>query len=245
MRHRQIYDAGRPASSVAVYDALGQMQIDVLTSVMDQNNNQQPANDPIGAFAQWGAFTDEQTKGTASTNSQPGSVGSLTLSSGRYYDTFEGRYLSRDEMKPAPYIGGDDGSATLALFEYASYIPIVGAPFALAMGIEDIKEGNWLSGGLNIVAGVLPVAVEGVGVIKAAKAATSAMAETASHGSIPTAQLIQRIANDVEKWVFRRESAEQAQAQSRALGNTIAPPKYLSGTNDSMAIGACVQRLPI
>ena len=106
-------------------------------------------------MAQWGMYTDEQTKGSAT---------GLGMSRSKYYDPLSCRFLSREDRFGNPYVGGDDGSSTIFFFQVMSAIPGIGAPFALAMGVEDIREGDYLSGALNIGGALLPFATDAIAV---------------------------------------------------------------------------------
>jgi hypothetical protein len=91
-----------------------------------------------------------------------------------------------------------------------SPIPIVGAPFAIAMGFEDIREGNFLVGGLSIVGGALPVIEEAVAVARAARATGTALQ------SIETAS--REVASEVAELAPSVESASSIKGQ-RLLAN--------------------------
>ena len=128
-------------------------------------------------MAQWGMYTDEQTKGTAT---------GLGMSRSKYYDPLSCHFLSREDRFGNPYIGGDDGSAIIFGFQVISAIPLLGAPCALAMAVEDIREGDYVSGGLNIAGAVLPLATDavlvgkGLRVVGEAEAAMAAAARASS-----------------------------------------------------------------
>ena len=122
-------------------------------------------------MAQWGMYTDEQTKGTAT---------GLGMSRSKYYDPLSCRFLSREDRFGNPYVGGDDGSSTIFFFQVMSAIPGIGAPFALAMGVEDIREGDYVSGGLNIAGALLPFASDAVAVGKGLRVVGDAEAAMAS-----------------------------------------------------------------
>lgn len=139
--------------TIAIYDAMGGARSDLSTG----SGLAYPANDPIGAGSQWGTLTDEAVKGTAN---------GLPLTGSKYYDPVEGRFLSlEDRFGPltTPVENPDGGYAAFVdnnyewvqtVGEIAAFAPGVGAAVNIANGSLDIREGNYLSGGLQVVGGV-------------------------------------------------------------------------------------------
>jgi YD repeat-containing protein len=159
--------------TIAIYDAMGGARSDLSTG----SGLAYPANDPIGAGAQWGMMTDEALKGTAN---------GLPLSSSRYYDPVEGRFLSlEDRFGPltTPVENPDGGYAAFVdnnyewvqtVGEIASFAPGVGAAVNIANGSLDIREGHYLSGGLQVVGGVFELGTIAKAGVVAAKAEVAA-----------------------------------------------------------------------
>jgi YD repeat-containing protein len=214
--------------TIAIYDAMGGARSDLSTG----SGLAYPANDPIGAGSQWGMMTDEALKGTAN---------GLPLSSSRYYDPVEGRFLSlEDRFGPltTPVQNPDGGYAAFVdnnyewvqtVGEIASFAPGVGAAVNIANGGLDIKEGHYLSGGLNLAFGVFElggIAHEGMAAVK-----TEASMERMS---VRTGETLAGEAGTASRNVTN-ELAEGSGASSRCLEGVEC---FVAGTLVTMGDGS-------
>lgn len=154
-------------STVSVYDAFGGLVGDYTTS----SGQKTPATDPIGAKGQAGIWTDEVLKGVG--------VG-LPMVNSLYYDPQSGQYFDRPNRfkstyEPIPY----EGQNVLRAFEVMSYVPVVGAPFNVVLGVGAIQEGHPFLGSLQVIGGFADAAV----IAEAANAAKGSYALWKATGS--------------------------------------------------------------
>ena len=105
MDHRflQFDSSGQPDDRV-VYDSAGNL----LKELINPRSAYQTNTDPVGAFGQWGVYTDKEL--TAG-----GATAGLPLMTYRFYDPYTMRFLSRDPL---------DYDAGLNLYTYAGGDPV-------------------------------------------------------------------------------------------------------------------------
>ncbi|MEQ1823920.1 MAG: hypothetical protein ABL949_15540 [Fimbriimonadaceae bacterium] len=122
-----------------VYDARGQKFLEAGT----QGGIALPGDDPVGAWGQWGAWSEVETEVTLQSG--------LVISNGRYYDAKSCRYLTMDDRFGNAYSDGDDGSDVMEWFQVLGMLPGTSAVIQMVYAYDAIGEGKWGEAGGHFV----------------------------------------------------------------------------------------------